>query len=50
MIAPLNLERIQSALAARDGWIEVAAILACFAVGWWLDHRRMMAIDMSRSR
>jgi small-conductance mechanosensitive channel len=39
MLAPLNLERIQAALATRDGWIEVGAILACFAIGWWIDHR-----------
>src|SRR6266404_3789931 len=43
MFAPLNLDRIQSALATRDGWIEVAAILACFAVGWWLDNRLHVA-------
>jgi hypothetical protein len=39
MIAPLNLDLIQSALATRGGWIELALVLACFAVGWWLDHR-----------
>jgi small-conductance mechanosensitive channel len=43
MLAPLNLDRIQNALATRDGWIEVGAILVCFAVGWWLDHRLHVA-------
>ncbi len=39
MVAPLNLERIQTALASQNGWIELGAILACFAVGWAVDHR-----------
>jgi small-conductance mechanosensitive channel len=43
MLAPLNLDRIQIALATRDGWIELGAILICFAVGWWLDHRLHVA-------
>ena len=43
MLAPLSLERILDALATRNGWIEVGAILACFAVGWWLDRRLHLA-------
>jgi small-conductance mechanosensitive channel len=39
MVAPLNLESIQSALASQNGWLEVGAILACFAVGWAIDRR-----------
>jgi small-conductance mechanosensitive channel len=43
MVAPLNLDNIQTALATRDGWVEVGAILACFAVGWWIDRRLHVA-------
>lgn len=39
MLTPLNLELLQNALGTRDGWIEVCAILLCFAVGWWADRR-----------
>jgi small-conductance mechanosensitive channel len=49
MLAPLNLERIQSALATRDGWIELSAILACFAVGWLID-RRLHVVSPGESR
>jgi small-conductance mechanosensitive channel len=39
MFAPLNLDLIQEALATRDGWIEAAAIIVCFAIGWRIDRR-----------
>ncbi len=39
MVAPLNLERIQTALASQNGWIELGTIAACFVAGWWIDHR-----------
>src|SRR4249920_1798965 len=39
MVAPLNLERIETALAGQNGWIELGAILSCFAVGWAIDRR-----------
>jgi small-conductance mechanosensitive channel len=39
MFKPLELDRILNALATRNGWIELGAILACFAVGWWIDHK-----------
>jgi len=39
MLAPLNIERIQEALSTRNGWIEVGAIAACFAIGWAIDRR-----------
>jgi len=39
MVAPLNIERIQTALATREGWIELGVIVACFAIGWWIDRR-----------
>ena len=39
MLAPLNLDRIQEALATRGGWVEAGAIVACFAVGWLIDRR-----------
>ena len=43
MVAPLNLERIQTALAGQYGWIELGAVLACFAVGWAIDRRLHVA-------
>ena len=39
MFAPLNLELIRTALASRNGWIELGVILACFVVGWAIDRR-----------
>ena len=39
MLTPLNLELIQRELGARDGLIELGAILLAFAVGWWADRR-----------
>ncbi len=39
MLAPLDLDRIREALATSNGWIEAGAILACFGVGWFIDHR-----------
>ncbi|TMG85229.1 MAG: mechanosensitive ion channel [Betaproteobacteria bacterium] len=43
MLTPLNLELIQKALGTRDSWLEVCAILLCFAVGWWADRRIRLA-------
>jgi small-conductance mechanosensitive channel len=39
MLEPLGIERIQTALADRSGWLELGAILACFAAGWWIDRK-----------
>jgi small-conductance mechanosensitive channel len=39
MLAPLDLERIQSVLSTPEGWIELGVILACFAAGWLADRR-----------
>src|SRR5437016_2436571 len=38
MLTPLNLALIQSALGTPEGWIELGAILLCFALGWWADR------------
>src|ERR1700694_5407624 len=38
MLTPLNFALIESALGTPDGWIELAAILLCFALGWWGDR------------
>jgi small-conductance mechanosensitive channel len=43
MLAPLNVDRIQTALSSRDGWIELGAILVCFVIGWWIDRRLHVA-------
>src|SRR5271167_1552453 len=39
MLAPLELDRIQEALGTPSGLTDLAAVLACFAVAWWVDHR-----------
>ena len=39
MLEPLEIDRIQTALASRNGWLELGAVLACFAVGWWIDRK-----------
>src|SRR5438876_1090336 len=45
MLTPFNLELIQNALGTRDGWIELCAIVLCFAVGWWADRRIRLASE-----
>ena len=50
MLTPLNLDRIAEALAMPVGWIELGAVLACFALGWWVDRRvRLGGKKMSRA-
>ena len=49
MLAPLNLERIQSVLGTAQGWIELGVILACFAAGWLVD-RRVRLVSSGDSR
>lgn len=39
MMAPLELDRIQEALGTPSGLTDLAAVLACFVVAWWVDHR-----------
>ncbi len=39
MLAPLDLDQIQEALGTRAGLVELATVVACFAVAWWVDHR-----------
>ena len=39
MLAPIDYSRIETALAQPPGWIELAIIAACFAVGWLVDRR-----------
>jgi small-conductance mechanosensitive channel len=49
MLAPLNLERIQSVLGTAQGWLELGVILACFAAGWLVD-RRVQLVSPGDSR
>ena len=49
MLEPLDIDRIQTALSSRNGWLELAAVLACFAVGWWIDRKVHLA-SRSESR
>jgi small-conductance mechanosensitive channel len=39
MPAPLELDRILDALGTAAGWIDLATVLACFGVAWWVDRR-----------
>jgi small-conductance mechanosensitive channel len=39
MLAPIDFTRIESALATRFGWIELAIVAACFLLGWLFDRR-----------
>jgi len=39
MIAPIDLSRMEAALASKGGWIELAVVAGCFAAGWLLDRR-----------
>jgi small-conductance mechanosensitive channel len=39
MLTPLNLELIQQSLGTRDGFLELAAIVGCFVIGWAVDRR-----------
>ena len=50
MLTPLNLDLIQDALGTRAGLIELAAILACFAIAWAVDrHLRIGGKRESRA-
>jgi small-conductance mechanosensitive channel len=39
MLVPLELDRIQEALSTPAGLIDLGAVLACFGIAWWVDHR-----------
>ena len=39
MFPTIDFSRIETALASGAGWIELAIIAGCFAIGWWLDRR-----------
>jgi len=39
MLAPLDLDRILVALGTPAGVVDLGAVLACFAVAWWVDRR-----------
>jgi small-conductance mechanosensitive channel len=39
MLAPLDLDHILEALATPAGLVDLGAVLACFAVAWWVDRR-----------
>jgi small-conductance mechanosensitive channel len=39
MLGPADFTYIQAELASPGGWIELAAVAACFAVGWMSDRR-----------
>jgi small-conductance mechanosensitive channel len=39
MLAPLDLDRIWTALESPASWVELLIVTGCFAVGWVLDRR-----------
>jgi len=39
VFVPIDFTHIEAALASRAGWIELAIVAACFAIGWILDRR-----------
>jgi small-conductance mechanosensitive channel len=39
MLAPLELDRIVQALGTPAGLVDLCAVLACFAIAWWVDRR-----------
>lgn len=39
MITPIDFNRLQSALAAAHGWIELAITLVCLAIAWSIERR-----------
>ena len=39
MLAPIDLSRYESALSTPLGWLELAIVALCFALGWLLDRR-----------
>jgi small-conductance mechanosensitive channel len=38
VLAPVSFERIERALAAPTGWVELGLVVACFAAGWLVDR------------
>jgi small-conductance mechanosensitive channel len=45
VLAPIDLTRLENALAHRNGWIEVAIIAACLAIAWVVDRRFRIRTD-----
>ena len=45
MLAPIDLSRLESALASAKGWIELAIIAACLVIGWAVDRRFRIRTD-----
>ena len=43
MLTPLNLQGTLNALSSPEGWVELSTVLACFAIGWWVDRKVRIA-------
>jgi small-conductance mechanosensitive channel len=39
VLTPVDFSRYEAALTTPAGWIELALVVLCFAVGWMLDRR-----------
>jgi small-conductance mechanosensitive channel len=38
VLAPVNFNRIETALAAPAGWVQLGLVVACFVAGWIVDR------------
>ncbi len=45
MLAPIDYSRVETALATPHGWMELAIVAVCFAVGWVVDRRVRLRAD-----
>jgi small-conductance mechanosensitive channel len=39
VLAPIDYSRVETALATPHGWVELAIVAVCFAIGWAVDRR-----------
>ncbi len=45
MLPTIDFSRVEAALAHPAGWLELALVLACFALGWIADRRLRVKAD-----
>jgi len=45
VLTPIDYRRVETALATPYGWIELAVVVLCFAVGWAVDRRVRIRAD-----
>jgi small-conductance mechanosensitive channel len=47
MFPAIDFSRVEAALSRPAGWIDLALVLACFALGWLADRRLRLRTDRS---